>query len=163
MFIYASKNQQFFEFLVDLKNNANCGFTTIPSVLFEYTRTSTTPQIYAQRTDFVVSLVDNINSMTFINNIPDFSTVMAKVNGKNKSYTDFLLAACLYQYRESKAALLTTDIKGFPTFFERTQIVSVEHTNEIVNFGVFQFNRAKYASAARSTLEEVNEGDITQQ
>jgi predicted nucleic acid-binding protein len=154
VFIYASKNESFFNFLADLNNNAGCSFTTIPSVLFEFTRGADTARKYTERTDFLISLVDAINPMSFINSIPDFYTVMAKVNAGNKSYTDFLLAACLYQYRRAKTALLTTDIKAFPPFYPRAAIISVEHTNDIINFGVFEFDGDGYAAAARSILEE---------
>lgn len=154
VFIYAAKNKSFFDFLTGLNNAANCSFTTIPSVLFEFTSGSDTAQKYAERTDFLTSLVDSINPVSFINSIPDFYTVMAKVNSKNKSYTDFLLAACLYQFRRSKVALLTTDLKAFPPFFPLTQLISVSHTNEVVNFGIFQFNSAGYAEAAKKILEE---------
>lgn len=155
-FIYASKSQSFFDFLFSLKTDGNCAFTTIPSVLFEFTNGSETATKYTERTEFLTSLVGSINPVSFLNNIADFYVVMAKVNYKNNSYTDFLLAACLYQYRRTKVALITTDLKAFPAFFKRTHIISTEHTNEVVNFGVFEFDTAGYAKAAQKALEEVS-------
>ncbi|HTE22775.1 MAG TPA: type II toxin-antitoxin system VapC family toxin [Candidatus Limnocylindria bacterium] len=157
VFIYASKNESFFNFLVDLNNQADCAFTTIPSVLFEYTRGSNSATEYAKRTDFLKNMVESVNSMNFLNSIPDFHIVMAKADSNNKSYTDFLLAACLYQYRHVKVGLLTTDLKACPSFFPRSHLVTVEHTNEVVNFGVYQLNPEAYSQAAAKALEEVTE------
>jgi len=155
VFIYASKNESLVDFLLGPNNDANCAFTTIPSVLFEFTRGSNTAPEYTKRVEFLTSLVESINPMSFLNNIADFHIVMSKINSKNKSYTDFLLAACLYQYRQSQVALITTDLGAFPPFFPRSHIVTVEHMNEVVNFGVFKFSPDAYAQAAAKTLEEV--------
>ena len=155
VFIYASKNESFFNFLVDLKNDANCSFTTIQSVVFEFTNNSDTAKKYNERIEFLNSIVDSVNPVTFINSIPDFYIVMSRVNGQNKAYTDFLLAACLYNFRRSKVALLTADLKAFPAFYPRTHILAVDHDKEIKNFGVYQFDPAGYAQAAANALKEI--------
>ncbi len=93
--------------------------------------------------------------MGFLDAISDFYIVMSKVNSKNKSYTDFLLAACLYHFQHAKVALLTTDLGAFPPFFPRSHIVTIEHANEVVNFGFYKFHAAHYAQAATKALEEV--------
>lgn len=152
VFIYASKNKSFFDFLVSLKNEANCSFTTIPSVVFEFTNGSDSVDKYNERVDFINSLVDAVSPVSFLNTIADFYIVMAKVNDQNKAYTDFLLAASLYNYRRSKTALLTADLKAFPSFYTRTHILAVEHGKEIKNFGVYQFDSAGYAQAAANIL-----------
>lgn len=118
VFIYASKNESFFNFLADLKNGADCSFTTIQSVVFEFTNGSTTAKQYNERVEFLNSIVDSVNPVTFTSNISDFYIVMAKVNDQNKAYTDFLLAACLYNYRHTKVALMTADLKPSRLFIQ---------------------------------------------
>ena len=155
VFIYASKNKDFFDFLISLKVDGNCTFTTIPSVLFEFTQGANTTQIYNERTDFVTSLVDAINPVAFINTIQDFYIIMAKLNARNKSYTDFLLAACIYHYSHSPVALMTTDLKAFPAFFPRTHLITTEHRHDVINFGIYQFDTGGYANAAEKALQEL--------
>lgn len=154
-FIYAAKNQSFFELVTSLKDKAHCGLATIPSVLFEFTRSPQTLEEYNERVAFVKTIIDRIDPMHFLEKIPDFYAVMAKLNGGNKAYTDFLLAACLYNYRHSKTALLTTDLQAYPDFFPRTHIIAVEQKSEIRNFGVYQFDPTGYAVAASKVLEEM--------
>jgi hypothetical protein len=76
---------------------------------------------------------------------------MAKINGQNKSYTDFLLAACLYHYRHTKIALLTTDMKALPSFYPRSHVITVEldKSKEIKNLGIYGFDSEGYAQAAK--------------
>ena len=156
VFITASKSESFVDFLVKLKNDANCSLTTIPSVVFEFTNGSESLEKYNARTESLNSLVDSVNPVTFLNNIQDFYVVMAKINDQNKSYTDFLLAACLYNYRRSKIALLTTDLKAFPSFYPRTHVVTVEQdrTKAIINLAIYKFDGKGYASAAERALRE---------
>ena len=156
VFIYASKNESFFDFLVGLKNEAHCSFSTIPSVVFEFTNSSETMSQYNERLTFLISLVDATDPMTFLSNIPDFYVVMSKTNGQNKSYTDFLLAACLYNYRRTDVALLTADLKALPSFYPRTHILAVEHGKEIRNFAIYGFDGTGYAAAAKNVLAETS-------
>ena len=156
VFIHASKNKDFFDFLVKFNIDHGCTLFIIPSALFEFTQGSATAKDYQERTDFVVSLC-KIDGARFISDISDFQVVMSKVNGKNKSYTDFLLAAAVYQYRRlNNVALLTTDINMFPSFFNRSHIITVDRTKELVNFGVYQFENDSYIKAARAALNEVS-------
>lgn len=157
VFSIGIRSRGLIELLAALRNQANCAFTTIPSVLFEFVRGSNSVEVYNENIEFFNSLVSYVNPASFLNNISDFSIVMAKVNAKNKSYTDFLLAACLYNYRRSgKVYLLTTDINAFPSFFERTDIVTVteDKSAEIRNFGIFKFNTDSYVQAVEQVLRE---------
>lgn len=141
VFSTASRNQDFLGLLVDLKNEADCALTTIPSVLFEVTNGSTTLEVYNERTEFVTSLVDAINPMKFMNDLSDFSVIMSKINAANKSYTDFLLAACLYNYRHAKVYLITSDLRALPVFFPRKHIITVEErSGNVKDFGVYIFD-----------------------
>lgn len=156
VFSTATRSKTFVDLLVDLKNEASCALTTIPSVVFEVNNGSSTLEIYNERAEFIASLVDAINPMTFIDKISDFSVVMAKINANNKSYTDFLLAACLYQYRHAKVFLMTSDLRALPSFYERTHIVTTEETNGgIKNFALYKFNETAYVNAAANIIKEV--------
>lgn len=156
VFSIATRSKDFLEFLVDLKNEAGCSLTTIPSVVFEVTNGSSTLEIYNERAEFITSLVDYINPMSFLDKIADFSVVMAKINANNKSYTDFLLASCLYQYRHANVYLMTTDLRALPPFFERAQIVTTEEASgDIKNFAMYKFNEAAYTKAATNIIKEV--------
>lgn len=155
VFSVASRNKDLLELLVDLKNEADCALTTIPSVLFEVTNGSNNLEIYNERAEFVISLVTMVNPMQFINNLSDFSVIMAKINAANKSYTDFLLAACLYNYRHAKVHLLTSDLRALPSFFQREHIITVEEkSGDVKNFGLYTFDEAAYTKAATNIIKE---------
>jgi len=154
VFITASKSESFVRLLAGMRRRAGCSFSTINPVLFEYTRGSETLAAYNKRVEFLKSLVDYIDPTRFLESMPDFNVVMAKVNSQNKSQTDFQLAACLYNYSHSKVALLTGDFKALPSFFPRTHVITVvqDKTQDIRNLGVYQFDRAGYAQAAQNAL-----------
>lgn len=152
VFIYAAKNEDFFNFLVELKDKTNCSYNTIPSVLFEFTNGADTLTKYNERIDFVKSLVDTVLPMAFLQKIPDFYVVMAKINAQNKAYTDFQLAACLYNYRHTKVALFTADLRALPAFYPRTHIITIEHEKEVKSFGFYQFDSSGYVQAVTSAL-----------
>lgn len=152
VFIFASKNKSFFDFLVGLKNDGDCSFATIQPVIFEFTRGVASKEAYNERVAFVNSIVDWVNPMRFLEDIQDFHVLMAKVNSSNKSYTDFLLAACLYQFGAQKTALLTADLKALPSFYARSHIITVEHRDELKNFGVYRMEMSGYFAALMEAL-----------
>lgn len=144
--------------LMDQLSRMDCIFTSIPSVLFEYVRGSNSVKVYNECVEFYNSIVSYTNPMKFMDDIPDFCIAMAKLNSGNKSYTDFLLAACLYNYRNSgRVYLLTTDINAFPSFFDRVHIVTTEEdkSRDLRTFGVFKFNTDNYAKAAKTIIKEL--------
>lgn len=71
VFSIAARSKDFLRLLVSLKNEANCALTTISSVVFEVTNGSSSLEIYNQRADFITGLVNAINPMKFLDNIPD--------------------------------------------------------------------------------------------
>lgn len=155
VFSVGTRCEPLIEFLVALKRDSQCALTTIPSVVFEFTNGSSELKIFNERREFISAIVDSINPAKYINDIDDFSVVMAKVNAQNKSYTDFLLAASLYHYRHAKVYFLTTDLKALPSFFDREFVITVEEkSNEIRNFGLYSFNEAHYIKSAQSVIEK---------
>ena len=155
VFVVGSRSEELLELLAKLRNDARCDFTSIPSVLFEFVRGSQTISDYNENVEFYNEIVSHTQPEKIFSDA-DFSVVMAKVNAKNKSYTDFLLAAALYSYRNSgNVYLLSTDIKMFPEFFDMTHLITVceDRSHEIRNFGVFKFNSTNYAKAAKNIIE----------
>lgn len=148
VFSTATRSKDFADFLVELKNEAACAFATIPSVVFEVTNGSSTLAIYNERAEYINLITDSVVPTNFIDRIQDFSVLMAKLNAGNKSYTDFLLAACLYQWRHMETYLITTDLKAFPSFFDRDFLITVEQdSGDVINFGLYRLNEDKYVRA----------------
>lgn len=155
VFSAASRSKDFAHFLLELKGSASCAYATIPSVVFEVTQGSSTLDIYNERAQYVKATVDSVVPTSFIDKIQDFCVLMAKVNGGNKSFTDFLLAACLYHYRHSDVYLMTTDQKMFPNFFDRDFVITAEQdSGAIMNFGLHRLNETKYVKALQAILKE---------
>jgi hypothetical protein len=150
----AARSESFARLLLKLRRNADCTFSTVPLVRFEFTRGSSTLEVYNKRVTMLKDLVDYIDPMRFLDSIPDFDVVMAKINDQNKSQTDFMLAACLYNYGHSKTALITGDFKAYPSFIPRSHVITIEQdkSKAITNLGVYQFDRAGYAQAAQRAL-----------
>lgn len=139
---------------IELLKNTGCSLTTIRAVVFEISNGSDTLAIYNERVDLISSIVDSVDPMRFLSNIEEFSFIMSKLNAKNKSYTDFLLASCLYHYKASSVYLMTSDFEALPTFFENTDIITVtEKSGKIRNFGLYKFNHKNYTKAVNKILK----------
>ena len=153
VFSVAYRYSELVDFLDDLRNH-DCALVTIPSVEFEVTRGSSSLTIFNARAKALKKLITYIDPMLFIDDVDDFSVVMANLQKPEKSqYTDFLLAACLYQFRTSKPRLMTSDIASMPpSIFDREFVVTSENHNEIINYGIFSLNDANYEKAAAALL-----------
>lgn len=154
VFSVASRSEDFSGFLTELKNKSDSAYATIPNVVFEVTLGSSTIEVYNQRADLIKLIVDSVLPVDFIDKIPEFNVIMAKLNASNRSFTDFQLAACLYKFKHSDIRLMTTDLKAFPPFFEREFLVTTEqNSGDVVNFGIFKLNEASYLKAINATLK----------
>jgi len=153
VFSTAARSLDLASFLVLLRKESNCVFATIPSVIFESTNGSSSLATYNERLKYINNTVDAVIPTNFIDDIQDFQVLMAKLNGGNKAYTDFLLAACLYKYRHTNIQLLTADIKAFPPFFDRLSIITTEqNSGHVVNFGLYHLNESSYTKALTKAL-----------
>lgn len=153
VFSSASRNQEFADLLVDILNS-DCALATIPSVVFEVTNGSSSLKIYNERADFIKSIASVINPLSFMGDIADFSVTMAKLNANNKSYTDFLLAACLYHYSHTPVFLMTKDLRLLPSFFDRKCVITLDRrTGDVENFGLYNFNASSYTKAVAGILK----------
>lgn len=157
VFSIGSRSSSLLEFLTDLNNNKICTFVSIPSVFFELVRGSNSLSVYNENANFYREIVSSTHPTKTFEDQPEFSIVMAKTNASNKSYTDFLLAAALYNYRNSgKVFLLTTDIHAFPEFFEVHSIITAteDKSNEVRNLAFITFNLDKYALVAAKIIKD---------
>lgn len=155
--VVCSRSTELRSLISSLRNHSGCSFESIPSVLFEFVRGSNSLKVYNENADFYNDIVMRTHPTKLFENTPDFSVVMAKVNSQNKSYTDFLLAAALYHYRNSgDVYLLTTDTRAFPSFFEMPHLITVceDKSGEIRNFGFIKFSENAYAKAAQAIIKE---------
>lgn len=155
VFSTMQRSKSFIEFLEAMKQKTGCAYATIETVLFETTISSSSREVYEKRTDITQTLLDAILPTNFISKTKDFNILMAKLNASNTSFTDFQLAACLYQHRNSRCYLLTSDQQALPTFFDREFVITAQQDGgRLVNFGFFRFNNKSYVKAAESVLSQ---------
>ena len=148
--------QGLLELVRELKSVSQCSFVTIPSVEFEYNRGANSLKTYNENQEFFNNLIDGIDPMMFMKKLDAFPVVMSKLNAGNPSYTDFLLIACLYFYRDSGLVyLMTADLKAFPSFYDREYLVTIEEdkSQQVRNIGLYRFNVDNYAKAAKSIID----------
>lgn len=127
---------------------------TIQSVFFEFMRGTQSIEAFNANINFFENLVtvyqiENRNAK--LDGLEDFIVVMARIGG-NKSYADFLLAACLYLFK-NEALVRTGNNKHFPTsIFDRPEIITADYDSEIKSYGVYKFSDAKFNRVAKSIL-----------
>ncbi len=153
VFSVSFRNPELGSFLVDLREHG-CALVTIPSVLFEVTRGSNDLAMYNKRAEALKDLVSYIDPMKATVALDGFSVIMAKLlSPKDSQYTDFLLAACLYQFSSSNIFLMTSDLRSMPrAIFDREYVITAALGDDMQNFGIFRINRDNYGRAAASLL-----------
>ena len=159
VFAIGSRSTELVELINELHDEASCSFVSIASVLFEFTRGANSFTTYNENVSFYQKIIERIHPTSSFENNPEFTVVMSKTNASNKSYTDFLLAAALYHYRDSgDTYLLTTDTRAFPSFFEMPYLITIceDKSGEIRNLGFIRFNENSYAKAAQSIIQQTN-------
>ena len=139
------------EMLTLFKVELECSFTTIPSVVFEFTRGSETPGVFNERREFIDRLGNVYPIEKHLEELQELIIVLQRLGG-NASYTDFLLTACLHQFRNS--FLLTEDHKDFPLeILDRKHLITVDTGKEIRNYGIYQWSISKFDKAADNILK----------
>lgn len=143
-----SHQQEFGELLKSLKDR-KCALITIPSVVFEFTR-SDNLEIYKKRAEYLSTLVDVYPIEKNLNEIEDGLFVLQKLGGR-MSYTDFLLCACLYKFRE--AYLITENHKDLPlSILDRRFIITIDNGKEIRNTAIYKLSKEKLDKAVLNIL-----------
>lgn len=141
--------------LLSFKENG-AELLTIQSVFFEFMRGTASIEAFNTNISFFESLVTvyQIESRNAkLDGLEDFIVVMSRIS-ENKSYADFLLAACLYLFRD-KALVLTGNNKHFPvSIFDRIEIITADYDKQIKSYGIYEFSDAKFGKVAESILKE---------
>ena len=129
---------EFARFFNQLRDN-NTVIVTIPAVLNEFLKGSTTEVKFKGKKEFVESIVEAI--LPDVNLQENVETLIKKygIESKDLSMTDLYLGATLVKYGK-RICLLTRDLTDFPTnIFKRTTFLNVTHTKGIFTFGVYCF------------------------
>lgn len=133
------------------KTTLKCHFITIPSVVFEFTRGSDTPEIFNKRVGFIAELCTVYPIERHLEGLQELIIVLQRLRG-NASYTDCLLTACLYRF--NSAFLLTENHKDFPLeILDRKHLITIDTGREIRNYGVYQLSTLKFNKAADNILK----------
>jgi hypothetical protein len=142
----------FTDFLIEIKN-VDCALLTIPSVVFEFSRTENIGE-YNKRTAFIKAIVDVYHIEKHLEEMQELVPVIHKIGGRLQ-YTDFLLYACLYHFK-NKAFLMTENHKDFQTSILDRDIVLTIDTDgiQIRNTGIYSLNFDKYNKAAQKILSK---------
>jgi hypothetical protein len=125
-------------------------FITIPSVVFEFTRTDSINK-YNNRNKFINSFLSVFEVEKILGQIREITPVLQKINGR-MSYSDFLLYCCLYKFPNSY--LITENHKDFLTsILDRTGLLTLDNESETIrNIGLYTFSHGKYQKAAENIL-----------
>lgn len=142
----------FSNFLTEI-GKVNCEMVTIPSVLFEFSRTESI-DIYNKRMKFIENYVNVYPIERHYDQYEELIPILHRIRGRI-SYTDFLLYCCLYQF--SKSFLLTENHTDFSTtILNRLLIITLDKDDqEIRNSAVYALSKEKFEKAAANILREV--------
>ncbi|MDO8657640.1 MAG: hypothetical protein Q7K55_02790 [Candidatus Levybacteria bacterium] len=142
----------FNNFLTEI-GKVNCEMATIPSVLFELSRTESI-DTYNKRMKFIKNYVNIYPIERHYDQYEELIPILHKIKGKI-SYTDFLLYCCLYQF--SKSFLLTENHADFSTaILNRLLIITIDKGDqEIRNSAIYTFSKEKFEKAAAGILRGV--------
>lgn len=156
--INASKSDEFLELLSGAVRNG-CTLTTIPSVVYEFTRGSDSLEKYNQYLSFINGLgivVFNKIEETINDEMRVFSLAYNKAFAKRAeqkapSYTDSLLCMTAYKYRTSHLKIMTANHKDIPlSLFNRTELITIDIRGELRNEAIYEFSDEKFGNILAS-------------
>lgn len=152
-FIAATKYRDHIgKLLLNLRNNG-CSLVTIPSVLFEFTRTAQSVHDFDKQTKFLRSLstIYPIERNLDESMMKVFMIVQQRICPRIK-YTDFLLMACLYKFPNSY--LITEDREDFSLkILDRKFIITFDTDKDIRNHSIYVFSLLKFNKVAEKILK----------
>ncbi|HSX53570.1 MAG TPA: hypothetical protein VLF90_04385 [Patescibacteria group bacterium] len=153
VFIDATKSDEFLKLLTSI-SEAGCGLTTIPSVVYEFSRNANNINGFNERLDFIKGL-----GVTVLNRIEEvlekeqvFKIAYAKSFSQNKdkgpSYTDALLCTVAYRYRASSLLIMSANHKDIPrSMFDRTELITMDIGGELRNEAIYRLSPEKLNKA----------------
>jgi hypothetical protein len=148
--IDAAKSDEFLKLLQEI-SSGGCILVTIPSVVYEYTRTADTITEYNKRLDFISEL-----GIVVLNRLEEtaekhqvFAVAYNKsLNRKEKgpSYTDALLCTTVYAYKHKNMMLLTANHKDIPSsIFDRTEFITIDISGDLRVEAIYKFSPTKFS------------------
>jgi len=150
--INASKSSEFLNLLIEIRDNG-CTFYTIPSVVYEYTRTSNTIKGYNERLEFVKDLkvvVFNRVEEVIEKDSQIFLTAYNSCfkESRGPSYTDSLLCTIAYKHRAIEDAyVLTSNHKDRPAgIFDRSQLITIDIKGDLCTEILYKFSSRKFSN-----------------
>lgn len=152
IFVYASENDTFKDWIINNKEKNGVSFTTIDIVSFEYTRNCKDSSQIAKKRALIKLLAPTSIPSSQLFDL-EFSMIMSKiVSDKNCQFADFLLASALMKYSKNReddlCYLLTADIKAFTSnLFEIKGILNISVKSNMVAIYLISFNKEEYIKA----------------
>ena len=148
--IDASKSDEFLNLLTDIACSG-CTLYTIPSVVYEYTRTANTLKGYKERLEFIKEL-----GLIVFNRIEELIEKESRIflvayngefkDGKGPSYTDSLLCTMAYKHRAVSSYILTANHKDMPlSIFDRTQLITIDIKGQFQIEALYKFSEQKFS------------------
>lgn len=148
--IDASKSEPFLKLLTGIAGSS-CTLYTVPSVVYEYTRTANTLEGYKKRLEFIKRL-----GIVVFNRVEELienesQIFLAAYNSQFKdngspSYTDSLLCMMAYKHRASKPFILTANHKDMPlSIFDRKELVTIDIKGKFQIEAFYQFSDSKFS------------------
>ena len=158
--IHANKSDEFLVLLTDIAG-AGCNLYTIPSVVYEYTRTSNNFVGFKDRLEFIKEL-----GIIVFNRIEEMVEKESRIflvayntaftEGRGPSYTDSLLCTMAYKHRASNPFVLTANHKDMPlSIFDRKELITIDINGQFNVEALYQFSESKF-SKVLNKLESDN-------
>lgn len=157
--IDASKSDAFLNLLTDI-SSSGCTLYTIPSVVYEYTRTANTLRGYRERLEFVKEL-----GIIVFNRIEEIIEKESRIflvaynisfNENNRpSYTDSLICTMAYKHRSSSPLVLTANHKDMPlSIFDRKELITIDIKGKLQTEAFYQFSESKFSKVLGKLKKE---------
>lgn len=159
--IDAAKSDEFLNLLTDIAGSG-CVLYTVPSVVYEYTRTANTLEGYRERLEFIKEL-----GIVVFNRIEELLEKDSRIflvayntafteHGRGPSYTDSLLCTMAYKHRASSPYVLTANHKDMPlSIFDRKELITIDIKGQFQVEALYQFSDSKFGKVL-SKLERAN-------
>ncbi|HEU5005184.1 MAG TPA: hypothetical protein VFT49_03820 [Candidatus Saccharimonadales bacterium] len=148
--IHAAYSDEFLKLLTDIVG-AGCTLFTIPSVVYEYSRSADTPAKLKQRLEFIKELkIAVLNRVE--EEIEKHSIFLVAYNrtfnkrNPGPSYTDSLLCAMAYRFKHMQPLILSANHKDIPqSIFDRTELITIDISGGLQNEALYEFSESKFS------------------
>lgn len=146
VFIDASKSDEFLKLITSI-SESGCGLTTLPSVVYEFSRNANTIHGFNERLDFIKAL--NVVVLNRIEEVLEkeqvfkiaYAKSFAQSKEKGPSYTDALLCTVAYKHRGSEMLIMSANHKDIPrSMFDRTELITIDIGGELRNEAIYKLS-----------------------